>query len=122
MHLCYNTQFPTGTNMQPAAQNETKLAELRKDYALSTLDESQVAAEPFSQIRQWLDEALAAQCPEPSAMSLATVGVNGRPSSRIVLLKEIDDRGLVFAVVGTAGVICAVSRTTQEQLGRNVGR
>lgn len=82
--------------MQSATPNEVKLADLRKDYALSALDESQVAALPLTQLRQWLDEALAAQCPEHTAMSLATVGANGRPSSRIVLLKEVDQRGLVF--------------------------
>ncbi len=82
--------------MQPASPNEVKLGDLRKDYALSALDESEVAALPFTQFRQWLDQALSAQCPEPSAMSLATVGANGRPSSRIVLLKEVDERGLVF--------------------------
>ena len=82
--------------MQPGTPNETNLADLRKDYALSALDELQVAALPLTQFRLWLDEALAAQCPEPSAMSLATVGANGRPSSRIVLLKEVDQRGLVF--------------------------
>jgi len=82
--------------MQTDPQNDTRLADLRKDYALSALDESQVAALPLAQFRQWLDEALAAQCPEPTAMSLATVGADGRPSSRIVLLKEVDQRGLVF--------------------------
>lgn len=82
--------------MQPSSPNEVKLADLRKDYALSALDESEVAAQPVTQFRQWLDQALAAQCLEPSAMSLATVGANGRPSSRIVLLKEFDERGLVF--------------------------
>ena len=82
--------------MQPADSNEVKLADLRTDYALSALDESQVSASPVTQFRQWLDQALAAQCPEPSAMSLSTAGADGRPSSRIVLLKEVDERGLVF--------------------------
>ena len=79
-------------NQQPAI----KLADLRTDYAKSALDESAVAKQPFAQLQIWLAEAIAAACPEPSAMSLATVGANGRPSSRIVLLKEVDARGLMF--------------------------
>ena len=72
------------------------LADLRKDYALASLDESEVAADPLTQFDRWLREAIAAQCPEPTAMSLATVGEGGRPSSRIVLLKEVDAGGFVF--------------------------
>ena len=72
------------------------LADLRKDYALASLDESEVAADPLTQFDRWLREAIAAQCPEPTAMSLATVGEGGRPSSRIVLLKAADAQGFVF--------------------------
>lgn len=82
--------------MQQSPPDIPDLAGLRKDYARSTLDEREVDADPFAQFRQWLAEALAAQCPEPTAMSLATVGEGGRPSSRIVLLKEADARGFVF--------------------------
>jgi pyridoxamine 5'-phosphate oxidase len=72
------------------------LADLRKDYALASLDEGDVHADPAIQFDKWLAEAIAAQCPEPTAMSLATVGEGGRPSSRIVLLKGADARGLAF--------------------------
>ncbi|MDB5807272.1 MAG: pyridoxamine 5-phosphate oxidase [Betaproteobacteria bacterium] len=72
------------------------LAELRKDYALASLTEADVAADPQAQFDKWLAEAIAARCPEPTAMSLATVGADGQPSSRIVLLKGADARGLVF--------------------------
>lgn len=82
--------------MQVNQQAAIKLADLRTDYAKSALDESAVASEPLAQLQTWLAAAIAARCPEPSAMSLATVGASGRPSSRIVLLKEIDARGLVF--------------------------
>jgi len=76
--------------------NPPNLADLRKDYALASLDERDVAADPAAQFDKWLAEAIAARCPEPTAMSLATVGSSGRPSSRIVLLKGADARGLVF--------------------------
>jgi pyridoxamine 5'-phosphate oxidase len=72
------------------------LADLRKDYALASLDTADVAADPFEQFRKWLAEAMTAMCPEPTAMSLATASATGRPSSRIVLLKEVDTRGFVF--------------------------
>lgn len=82
--------------MQQSPEIPANLADIRKDYALSSLDEREVDRDPFAQFRTWLAEAMAARCPEPTAMSLATVGANGRPSSRIVLLKEADARGFVF--------------------------
>ena len=72
------------------------LAAMRRDYALAELDEAAVARDPFVQFDLWLKEAIAGGCPEPTAMSLATVGADGRPSSRIVLLKEADADGFVF--------------------------
>ena len=75
------------------------LAALRRDYSLAALDESQVACDPFEQFARWLDEAISAACPEPTAMSLATVdgsGAAARPSVRIVLLKGMDGGGPVF--------------------------
>lgn len=74
----------------------TQLAQLRKDYALKTLEESQVDRDPLKQFGVWMVEAIHAQVPEPSAMMLATVGENGRPSARIMLLKGVDPRGFVF--------------------------
>ena len=72
------------------------LATLRNDYSLKTLDESQVDADPLKQFGVWMVEAIHAQVPEPTAMSLATVDADGRPSSRIMLLKGVDPRGFVF--------------------------
>jgi pyridoxamine 5'-phosphate oxidase len=72
------------------------LADLRKTYARGALSEDDVLLDPLAQFRKWLDEALHAQVPEPNAMSVATVDENGQPSSRIVLIKEVDDRGFVF--------------------------
>jgi pyridoxamine 5'-phosphate oxidase len=72
------------------------LAGLRTEYKRASLDEREVAADPFTQFRRWFAEAQSAQVPEPNAMSLCTVDAQGRPSARIVLLKEADARGLVF--------------------------
>jgi pyridoxamine 5'-phosphate oxidase len=74
----------------------THIAELRKDYKLASLGKRDLAANPFTQFQKWLDEAIAAEVPEPTAMNLATVGVNARPSARIVLLKGVDEKGFVF--------------------------
>jgi len=61
-----------------------------------TLDESDVAVDPFRQFEHWFDEATKAALPEPNAMTLATVGADGRPSTRIVLIKGFDERGIVW--------------------------
>jgi len=72
------------------------LADLRQNYAKSTLLESQADASPFRQFSAWFDQAVAAQVPEPNAMTLATAGADGRPAARIVLLKGADERGFAF--------------------------
>jgi pyridoxamine 5'-phosphate oxidase len=72
------------------------IADLRNDYALRSLDESDVDANPFTQFHAWLSEALKAEVPEPTAMTLATVDSAGQPSARIMLLKALDERGFVF--------------------------
>jgi pyridoxamine 5'-phosphate oxidase len=72
------------------------LSALRNDYSLKTLDESHVDADPLKQFGVWMVEAIHAQVPEPTAMNLATVGEDGRPSARIMLLKGVDPRGFVF--------------------------
>ncbi|HEY8504043.1 MAG TPA: pyridoxamine 5'-phosphate oxidase [Gemmataceae bacterium] len=72
------------------------IADLRREYARGELDERTVDPDPFRQLRVWLDQALAAELIEPTAMTLATATPDGRPSARIVLLKALDERGLVF--------------------------
>src|SRR4051812_16120939 len=72
------------------------IAQLRNDYALKSLDESQAGRDPMQQFGLWMVEAIHAQCPEPTAMTLATADAKCRPSSRIVLLKGVDPRGFVF--------------------------
>jgi len=72
------------------------IALLRKDYSRASLSESDVASDPVVQFSKWFEEARQAQLPEPNAMSVATVGEDGRPSSRILLIKDIDHRGFTW--------------------------
>lgn len=61
-----------------------------------TLDEQDVARDPFVQFDRWFKEAVAAQMPMLNSMTLATVSAGGQPAARIVLLKGVDARGFVF--------------------------
>lgn len=72
------------------------IADIRKEYQLASLDESDVAREPLEQFGKWFNEAVSAKLPEPTAMTLATADALGRPSARIVLLKAFDAQGFVF--------------------------
>jgi pyridoxamine 5'-phosphate oxidase len=72
------------------------LADLRKDYALAGLVESDLAADPIAQFRVWFEEARTAAGHEPNAMTVATASPDGVPSARMVLLKGLDERGFVF--------------------------
>jgi pyridoxamine 5'-phosphate oxidase len=72
------------------------IAELRKDYTLNGMRETDIDPNPFVQFQQWFDKAREAQLPEPNAMTLATTTTDGKPSARIVLLKDFDTRGFVF--------------------------
>ena len=74
----------------------TDPAQLRVEYQRASLDERDVDRDPFRQFTRWFEEAVAARVPEPNAMTLATVSTDGRPTARIVLLKELDARGLCF--------------------------
>lgn len=72
------------------------LAAMRIDYVQSLLSEEQVLRDPVAQFEKWFDEALKAQVSEPNAMSLSTVSADGKPSSRIVLIKQFDERGFTW--------------------------
>jgi pyridoxamine 5'-phosphate oxidase len=72
------------------------ISAIRTDYARAGLDEADLDPSPARQIERWLREAIAAGHPEPTAMSLATVSPDGEPAVRVVLLKGVDARGLVF--------------------------
>jgi pyridoxamine 5'-phosphate oxidase len=74
----------------------TSLADLRKSYERAELNENASDPDPLRQFGHWLQQALDGQLPEPNAMTLATVGPDGRPSTRIVLIKGCDARGIVW--------------------------
>ncbi len=69
---------------------------LREQYAFSALTETDVNPDPIQQFQAWFEQAVEAQCPEPNAMTLATVDQNDQPAARVVLLKSVDVAGFVF--------------------------
>lgn len=74
----------------------TKISDLRKNYTQAGLLELDIVANPYAQFQLWFEQAVAADILEPNAMTVATVTAEGKPSARIVLLKDFDDRGFVF--------------------------
>lgn len=74
----------------------THIADLRKSYERAELSEDASHPDPLQQFDQWLHEAIRAKLPEPNAMTLATVGSDLRPSTRVVLIKGYDARGIVW--------------------------
>jgi pyridoxamine 5'-phosphate oxidase len=80
----------------PILDAMTHLADLRKSYERDALDESASHADPLQQFAQWFNEAVAAEVPEPNAMTLATVSSTLRPSTRVVLIKGFDAQGITW--------------------------
>jgi pyridoxamine 5'-phosphate oxidase len=74
----------------------SKLADLRKSYMKGNLSEEDVKANPIDQFHIWFDQAQHAELPEPNAMTVASVDTNGKPSARVVLIKEVTQDGFVF--------------------------
>jgi len=72
------------------------LSDLRREYVIAGLKESELDPNPFKQFDTWFQQALAAGLPEPNAMTLATATLDGKPSARMVLLKGFDEHGFVF--------------------------
>jgi len=72
------------------------IADLRQEYSLQRLNKTDAHPNPFEQFTLWFDQAVAAKLPEPNAMTLATATGDGKPSARMVLLKDYDERGFVF--------------------------
>ena len=72
------------------------IADLRREYALASLDERDVPPDPVAMFSRWFADAQAADVAEPNAMTLATASADGAPSARMVLLKGVDDGGFVF--------------------------
>jgi pyridoxamine 5'-phosphate oxidase len=85
-----------GAKIGPMSNTSSRVAELRKSYERAELSEAASHADPLRQFDQWLTEAIDAQVPEPNAMTLATVAGNLRPSTRVVLIKGYDERGIVW--------------------------
>jgi pyridoxamine 5'-phosphate oxidase len=75
---------------------DTSVTDLRKEYTLQGLNETDLDPNPFKQFQKWFDQALEAQLLEPNAMTLATVTEDCKPSARVVLLKHFDEQGFVF--------------------------
>jgi pyridoxamine 5'-phosphate oxidase len=73
-----------------------KIADIRTNYSKQDLTEASVAANPIDQFHEWLDEAINAEVEEPTAFVLSTVSAEGKPSARVVLLKELSSRGFTF--------------------------
>jgi pyridoxamine 5'-phosphate oxidase len=72
------------------------IADIRTDYKKGTLDEHDVDNNPFAQFDKWFKEAVKSEIPEVNAMTIATANKQGRPSARMVLLKQFDENGFVF--------------------------
>jgi pyridoxamine 5'-phosphate oxidase len=72
------------------------LADLRQSYTKGSFSEADLRESPFAQFEKWFREAESAQLEEPNAMCLATADAEGQPSTRVVLLKDFSERGLVF--------------------------
>lgn len=72
------------------------IADIRKDYQLQSLLETDVADNPFEQFKRWWDDAIKSELDEVNAMTLATASATGMPSARIVLLKSVSADGFVF--------------------------
>jgi pyridoxamine 5'-phosphate oxidase len=87
------------------------IADIRKDYQLKSLSELEVNNNPFSQFSSWWDEAVQSEIDEVNAMTLSTITTEGRPSSRIVLLKGFDERGFVFLAITTVTRVSKLAAT-----------
>ena len=74
-----------------------KLSGMRQEYDAGSLDESLMASNPLTVFNEWMEHAIAAGLLEPNAMTVATATAEGRPSARVLLLKEVNEEGFVFS-------------------------
>ena len=79
--------------MRPLLSTPVNIADIRREYLRAALTEADVDPDPLRQFERWLSEAIRAELPEPTAMTLATADADGRPSARIVLLKGASPAG-----------------------------
>jgi len=82
--------------VRPALSTPVNIADIRREYHRAALTEADVDPDPVRQFDRWLSEAMRAELPEPTAMTLATADADGLPSARIVLLKGAGPEGFVF--------------------------
>ena len=96
--VCGDALLSTGTRqlVYRVRLSTMSIANLRREYSQAPLDEKDVDPDPLVQFTRWFEEAIAAELPDANAMALATATPDGHPSVRIVLLKGVDERGLVF--------------------------
>ena len=99
----------------------TDIAAMRRDYAARGLLEEAVLADPIAQFERWFEDACRAEIHEPNAMTLATVGADGQPSARVVLLKGLDRRGLAFFTNLESRKAGEIARQRQGGAGLLVG-
>lgn len=83
-------------SMTAFSELSERIAQLRKSYGRAELSESSAPAQPLELFDQWLQEAIRSELPDPNAMTVATVGSDLRPSTRIVLIKGYDEAGIVW--------------------------
>lgn len=76
--------------------SQEKISGIRKEYNLKQLNKTEVNPNPVMQFSQWMTEAIKASCNEPNAMTLATSTFDGKPSARVVLLKDFNEEGFTF--------------------------
>jgi len=74
----------------------SKLSEMRQEYEAGVLDETRMASDPLVVFNEWMEQAIAAGLLEPNAMTVATATADGKPSARVLLLKEVNGEGFVF--------------------------
>lgn len=93
-----NHKMALHLKMENKNQNKkmSSISDIRKDYLLQSLLESDIEKNPIDQFSTWWNQAIESQIDEVNAMTLATVDANHKPSARIVLLKEFDENGFVF--------------------------
>ena len=89
---------PDGASNDKSTTMDTELARIRKEYGDANFDETQIpeSGHPIDLFKEWFEQALAMKMFEPNAMCLATCSPEGRPSNRMVLLKDYDKKGFVW--------------------------
>jgi pyridoxamine 5'-phosphate oxidase len=93
---CYSSHHTLYSSTFSMEDLKSYINKLRSDFSKGTLDEKEASKSPFVQFETWFKQAVDAQVNEPNAMMLATVGSDGKPSARIVLLRHFDEKGFIF--------------------------